>query len=133
LFREMNGRTIMGEGMNRNQVMVYEARQLPIPDPRKITPQQSKRIRLAFEKLLSKSRTASEQELIEIKKELNKAVLSTLGMEERVEELEAIVKELIEIRIQGGGMSTEIMVEDSQPKTIKIKRPVAPTGLDAFL
>jgi len=134
LFRELNGRTIMGEGLNRNQVMVYEAKQIPIPDPRKFTAQQSKRIKSAFEKLLSKSRTVSEQELNEIKRELNKAVLVTLGLEERAEELEKVVKHLVEIRIQGGGIATEIMVEESKPKTIQVKRPTVTKGsLDEFL
>ncbi len=118
LFREMHGRTIMGEGMNRNQVMVHEAKQLPIPDPRKFTKAEANRIAMSFEKLLH-AKSSSEAKMI--KTELNKAVLATIEKEKYANLLEAVVQQLIDIRIKGGGEQKEIMIEKDEPQLIKLK------------
>ena len=135
LFRETDGRTIMGEGMNRNEVQVYEARHMPIPDISKFSKKEAEKIKSIFKKLLLKSRTSSESELLNYKRELNKAVLSTIGMSEYSSTLEEAVKRLIEMRIEGGGMQKEVMLEKEPLHLIKLKgsQVVSTTILDDFM
>lgn len=84
LFREMDGRTIMGEGLNRNQVMVYEARRIPVPDMTKFTKSQSNRIKMKFKKMLN---CESSSDLLKIKNELTRIVLAAMGMEKLIDKL----------------------------------------------
>lgn len=121
LLREMHGRTVMGEALNRNQVMVYEANEIPVPDIRKFSKKELENIRITFKKLLDKSRTASEEEILKLKRKLNEAVLATFGMQDRAEELERAVEELVEIRVKGGGIRKEVMVGKEEKIIIKLK------------
>lgn len=121
LLREMHGRTVMGEALNRNQVMVYEANEILVPDIRKFSKKELENIRTTFKKLLDKSRTASEEEILKLKRKLNEAVLATFGMQDRAEELERAVEELVEIRVKGGGIRKEVMVGKEEKRIIKLK------------
>lgn len=111
LMREMYGRTVGGEGLNRNQVMVWEAEQMPVVDPRTMDSRIARKIMDAFRNLVSKERDADEEQAKALRHELNLAVMSAIGMRDRTEELESEVKKLIEIRIGGGGQSKDTMVE----------------------
>jgi hypothetical protein len=132
LFREMGGRTVMGEGLNRNQVMVYEAKSLPIPDPRKFTKKQSAKIKEAFAELLASN---SNTNLSKIKEKLDQAVLATIGMEKFVGKLEAAVEELINIRIYGGGEQKQGLLEKGGTQVIKLEsaKAISDQSLDNFL
>lgn len=111
LMREMHGRTVGGEGLNRNQIMVWEAEEMPAIDPRRLSEDAKNRISLTFKNLLDKCRTASELELKEMRHELNIAVMCAIGLGGLVNELEAEVQRLIEIRVGGGGAQKDVMVE----------------------
>jgi len=121
LLREMHGRTVMGEALNRNQVMVYEANEIPVPDIRKFSKKELKNINAAFKKLLDKSRTASQEEILKLRRKLNEVVLATLGMQDKAEELEKAVEELIAIRVRGGGIRKDVMVGKEEKRIIKLK------------
>ena len=110
LMREMYGRTVGGEGLNRNQVMVWEADQMPVVDPRIVDLNTAQRVAHAFRKMVEKERNATDAQARIMRHELNIEVMSALGLKDRTDELEAEVKKLIEIRVGGGGQRKDTMV-----------------------
>lgn len=111
VIREMHGREEQGEGMNRNTLTVYEAAAMPILDPRKLSEEQCKAICTAIEEIVRCERKATQEELEELHKALDRAVLAPLGMEDRVDELYEVVQFLVRFREEGGGEWTEVLVE----------------------
>ncbi|MHB2037475.1 MAG: HsdM family class I SAM-dependent methyltransferase, partial [Nitrososphaerales archaeon] len=124
LMREMYGRTVGGEGLNRNQVMVWEANEMPVVDPREIDEKARSRIIRAFNDLVTKCRDSSESKIKEMRHELNLAVMSTVGLESRTKELEEEVSKLIDIRISGGGEKKDTMVESPEEEGQVIATPL---------
>ncbi len=120
LMREMYGRTVGGEGLNRNQVMVWEAEQMPVIDPRQIDPEKAREIVQAFRDLVEKDRDASEERAKSMRRRLNLAVMSALNLGKRTDELETAVKTLIDIRIGGGGQRKDTMVETSGQEAVSV-------------
>jgi len=122
LMRELHGRTVGGEGLNRNQVMVWEANEMPVIDPRKLSKKEKERISDAFKKLIEECRCSNEKETVKLRHDLNLAVMSAIGLEDRTNELEEEVQGLIEIRVGGGGAQKNIMVEhEGEVREIKLK------------
>ncbi len=122
LMREMHGRTVGGEGLNRNQVMVWEANQMPTIDVRQLSEAEKQLIVKTFKKLLQQCRQATTEELNELYHELNASIMATLGIEARTKELETEVENLIDIRVSGGGTQKDTMVEkEGQTKVIQLR------------
>lgn len=124
LMREIDGRVEEGQAMNRNSLMVYEAENLGIPDPRRLSKRQAQRIKSAFNKLLEEERSVDEVESRKLYENLNKAVLALIGIEERVEELRKIVDALLNARIRGGGIYAEVTIgveESARQQIMKMK------------
>lgn len=110
MMREIDGRVEEGQAMNRNSLMVYEAQALKILDPRKLGKNQKERIRAIYCQLIEEERQTDEETINKIRTELNAAVLSPLGMEDRVEELKRTIQALLQARINGGGLYAEVII-----------------------
>ena len=110
--------------MNRNSVMIYEAKNLRILDPRKLSKKETRRIKKAFIKLMKNERKCNENTLKSLRRELNRAVLAPMGMENRAEELEKTIQALLEARVTGGGIHAEVVIgieESERQKIMKLK------------
>jgi hypothetical protein len=116
LMIELRGRWAGGQGMTRARIKVYEAEELPVPDPSVMTEDQKQLIQERFESLMQR-----EDELDEDKRtlgntenerdKLDKAVLATLGMEDRLDELKQSVRKLVAMREKDAGKDTEVLIE----------------------
>ncbi len=115
LTNELLGRRAGGEGMTRLQKTIYETEMLPIPDPRKIDDEDSERIKKGITNLMEKEDDLEEEAPIEAKEtekdELDKAVLGTMGLEDRLDELKQSVEALVQSRDKESGRNTEVLVE----------------------
>ena len=111
LMREMHGRTEQGQGMNRNTLATYEAEELPVPDPRLLDEESVREIEDRFEDLVGREREVGAEEIEELRRELDRAVLDALGMEAEATRLWEAVEGLVEIREAGAGQHTTRMVE----------------------
>jgi hypothetical protein len=119
LMVELRGRWAGGQGMTRARIKVYETEELPIPDPRTMTEDEEERIQDAFEALMEKEDELDEEErnvenTEEERTELDRAVLATLGMEDRVDDLRAAVEEQVALRERDAGERTEVLVNRPQ-------------------
>jgi len=110
LFIEISGRIAKGQALDRITIMVYETKNLRIPDPRKMSIDDKRRISSAFEDILKRERHCDDEERAELQRKLDVAVLKTLGMEDRLEELHNAVESLLQRRIKGGAEQTEVLV-----------------------
>jgi len=81
LFREMHGRTT-GGGMNR--VTVKEARAMPIVNPYKLSKREKEKVKENMKSILDKGKNITQ--------ELEQAVLSPLGLEEKSKKLKSMLK-----------------------------------------
>ncbi|WP_276253583.1 restriction endonuclease subunit M [Halomontanus rarus] len=128
LLREVEGRHAGGEGMTRSRMVLYESQELRIPDPRKISEEESEEIKSALDDLLE-----CEAELdidednedvdpMELKEEerdaLDHAVLSTIGLEHRLDDLKQSVEGLVDLRRAGSGDQTEVLVNRTEEKEV---------------
>lgn len=129
LAREIEGRHAGGQGMTRNRMVLYEAEQLPLPDPRTLTDSEKDRIVSALVELTEREaeleqRTDEEDgpDVLAAKEEqrdaLDRAVLSTLGMEDRLEELKQAVEALVELRREGSGDETTVLVDRTEEREV---------------
>lgn len=121
-MREIEGRVEEGQAMNRNTLMVYEAEALKILDPRKLSLKERKRILRAFTELVENERTVDDEKLKKLCIELNTSVLAPLGIEDRVEELEKIIGNLLLARIKGAGLHSEVIIEVEESERQQIMR-----------
>ena len=115
LMVELRGRWAGGQGMTRARIKVYETEELPVPDPRKMTDDEKDRIVNAFDDLMDKEDELDEEDRTventeEERTELDSAVLATLGMEDRVDDLRNAVEEQIALREQDAGERTAVLV-----------------------
>lgn len=164
LFYEIQGRVYAGQALDRASMMVYEAKQLKILDPRNLSVDSILEIQKAFQDLKKAERklipqstdgaffeidvTASKEEqesrtqYLELQKKLNRAVLGSIGLEDRVEELEAAVRDLILFRRVRGGKEKKVLItgKDELPRrririsgAIPIESPKNNQGLDRFI
>jgi hypothetical protein len=123
LFREIEGWVEQGQGMNRNELTVGEAQDMHVPDPRKFTGDEHDEIKRVMSEWLGQERTASEEEKQEFQEELDRVVLEPMGLEHRIEEIQEAVTEMVEVREQGAGEETEILVgagEEEEDRDIQL-------------
>ena len=120
LMREMHGRTDQGEGMNRNSLMVYEAKRLPVPNPRKMKDSEKEGIKDAFDTLIEAERSAA-MDTQKAKHELDRAVMSAIGMEDRTENVQEAVELLLRVRDKGAGGMTDVLVKSSEKIKTSLK------------
>lgn len=127
MIREMEGREQQGMAMNRNELTVGDAEDMRIPDIRDFSEEEADSIRSAISEWLEEEREASEDEQDEFKQKLDRAVLSAIGfgededgeldeelLDERVEEIQQAVEDLLERREQGAGLETEVLIGDER-------------------
>lgn len=110
LMREVEGRVEQGQGMNRNELTVTEAKRVHVPDPREFSDGERDEIRRVMQGWLDVEREATEEEEAEFREELDRVVLGAMGLEDRVEEIQDAVQSMIEIREQGAGEETSVLV-----------------------
>jgi hypothetical protein len=89
LFIESHGRISGGQAI---RVMVYDMKTLPVVDPRELEEEEKEDIRDAFEAWITDPSNEKYND------ELDEAVLSALGWEERVEEIQDIAERMKDIR-----------------------------------
>jgi hypothetical protein len=115
LMVELRGRWAGGQGMTRARIKVYEAEELPLPDPASMTEDEKIEIRQAFEALMARESELDEDERTventeEERDALDRAVLSTLGMSDRLKELKQAIEGLVAMRERDAGDNTEVLV-----------------------
>lgn len=112
---ELRGRWTGGQGMDRIDLMLYEARQLPLVDPRGIDGGDRKEIIKAFDALVEAERMHGpepDKEAVEEERdELDRAVLSAMAMEDMLDEVRQAVELMITMREKGAGQHTEVLVD----------------------
>jgi hypothetical protein len=81
-----------------------------------------KRILRAFTELVENERTADNETLKKLCRELNTSVLAPLGIEDRAEELEKIIEHLLLARIKGAGLHSEVIIEVEESERQQIIR-----------
>jgi hypothetical protein len=108
--------------MNRNSLMVYEAKNLKILDPRKLSKNQGDRIKRAFNELVKIERGCDQTTREELREELNKAVLAPIGMEKRAEEVRKTIEALLQARVSGGGIYAEVIIGAEQSERQQIMK-----------
>lgn len=134
LAREIEGRHAGGEGMARNRMVLYEAEQLPLPaDPRELNEDECERIKSAFEDLLQREKELNkkmaapddleeELDLLDEKEDkqdaLDRAVLSVMGIEDRLNDIKQAVNALVDLRRKSSGEDTEVLVSRTETKEI---------------
>ena len=127
LAREIEGRHAGGQGMTRSRMVLYEAEQLPLPDPREMTEEEKDRILSAFDDLLAceEELDGMEDEELDLLEEkeaerdvLDKAVLATIGLEDRLDDLKQGVERLVNLRRKGSGEQTEVLVNRTEEKEV---------------
>jgi len=117
--------------MTRNRMVLYEAEQLPIPNPSELSESEQERIREALQDLLDREAEVASQidkegeEEVDVLKakqeerdELDEAVLATIGMEDRVDELKQAVEALVDLRREGSGQETSVLVSRTEEKEV---------------
>jgi len=133
LAREIEGRHAGGQGMTRNRMVLYEAEQLPVPDPREMTDDEKEAIKSALEELLDREAEIAEEleeaddgdeeiDVLEAKEDerdaLDRAVLATVGMGDRVDELKQAVEVLVDLRRESAGKETSVLVDRTEEKQV---------------
>lgn len=115
LFYELRGRVEGGEGMNRTEITGYELEDMPVPDIRQMDESEKDAIRDAFDDLIEREREiGSEVELVHEEAErdaLDRAVLEAIGMGGRVTEIKESLEVVVQLREEGGGENTQVLVE----------------------
>jgi len=132
LMREIEGREEQGQGMNRNELTVQEATELHIPDPRTFSDSEQKEIREVMREWTSQERDISadgeeiadwnnpeniEQSVNEYQERLDRVILRSLGMEDRLEAIQNAVDDMLNARVVGAGEGTTVLVTTSDDET----------------
>jgi type I restriction-modification system DNA methylase subunit len=122
LARELEGRQASGQGMNRSELALYETEQLSIVDPRAVSDEEERRIVSAFENLMEVEDKSDDpdngEEVEKARDELDRAVLSVIDAEGRVDDLKQAAEHLLEMRASEGGVDTEVLVEREQEREV---------------
>lgn len=115
IFIESHGRISGGRAI---RMMVYDVETLPVIDPDKMTDGERERIEDAFDEWIQNPGTDETDE------ELDRAVLDTLGMEDRWEEIQNAAVAMMELRTQS--REVELLVgTDEEEETIDISGVVS--------
>ncbi|CAM3024595.1 hypothetical protein [Halobacterium salinarum] len=114
--------------MTRLQMVKYEAAQIPIPDPKQLSKEEKQRILDALQDLMDREEELVEEGVVEPEEQLEKkedeldaldrAVLSTIGMEDRLDELKKSVEALVDLRREGAGEQTEVLVNRTEEEQV---------------
>ncbi|MFC6723477.1 hypothetical protein ACFQE1_03545 [Halobium palmae] len=115
--------------MTRSRMVLYEAKQILIPDSRELSSEECGAIRSALNRLLEKEEELAESvekgdeldllaEKEDERDELDHAVLSTMGMADRVDELKQSVESLVQLRREGSGEQTTVLVNRTGEKEV---------------
>lgn len=122
LNAELRGRWTGGQGMDRIDLMLYEARTLPLIDPRNLDDDEKERIISAFDALLEaevEHGPDPEKELVEDERdELDTAVLSVMGLAGKLDKVKEAVEAMISMREKSSGENTEVLVERSEEREV---------------
>lgn len=113
LSNELKGRRAGGQGMTRLQTKVYETEQWTVPNPRNIEAGDAESIKRAFDDLMEKEKALEDpsyQNTEDERDALDQAVLETLGMEDRLDELKASIDLMLKMREEGAGELTKVLV-----------------------
>lgn len=111
LFREIEGRVEQGQGMNRNELTVGEAKRMHVPDPRTFSGDERDEIVRVMTEWMDAERSASVDEIELFQDELDRAVLDAMGLEGRTGEIQDAVQEMVEVRERGSGDETAVLVD----------------------
>jgi len=125
LFREIEGRVEQGQGMNRNELTVGEAKRMHVPDPRTFSEEERRKIKQVMNEWIEKEREASDDEEQEFREDLDQAVLEPMGLEDRVDEIQDAVSEMVEMRERGAGDETSVLVDAGEDEEREIRLPGA--------
>lgn len=119
---ELLGRQAGGQGMTRARMKVYEAKQLPLPDPRRMTDAERDRIRDAVDALMERENELGEDASVEAteaeRDTLDEAVLATMRTDVDVSDLKQAAKNLVAVRERGSGEQTEVLVERTEEREV---------------
>lgn len=122
LNAELRGRWTGGQGMDRIDLMLYEARELPILDPREVGKEERERIVDAFDELMERERDMgpdpAKDAVEEERDRLDTAVLGVMGLEDKLEEIKQAVELMIAMREKGAGQHTEVLVDRGEEREI---------------
>lgn len=115
LMCELRGRWSQGQTMSRSEIKVYEAEELPVPELDGITEDERNEIVDAFHELMEREdeledddRTLENTE--DERDQLDRAVLSAMGMEGRLDDLKQAIDLMLTMREREGGQHTEVLV-----------------------
>ncbi|MFT4891208.1 MAG: type I restriction-modification system DNA methylase subunit [Halobacteriales archaeon] len=118
LANELLGRRAGGEGMTRLQTKVYETERWPVPDPRELDEDRREAIRTAFRDLQERELAAEAPTMdaaARERDELDRAVIPALGLdrddETVLEALQRGVRAMVEMRDEGAGERTSVLVD----------------------
>jgi len=114
LFREIEGRVEQGQGMNRNELTVAEAKRMHVPDPRAFTSDERAEIERVMLEWMDAEREANDGETEAFQDELDRAVLRAMGLEDRTGEIQEAVEEMVEVRERGAGDETAVLVDTAE-------------------
>lgn len=123
LMCELRGRWSQGQRMSRSEIKVYEARELPIPDPRTISQEETEEIVSAFRELLEREDALEAEErtvenTADERMQLDRAVLAAMGIEDRFDQLERSIKMMLAMREKEGGEKTEVLVNRPEKREV---------------
>jgi len=106
--------------MTRLQTMVYETEQLLVADPREMTSGEHDQIKTAFTALLDAEHgeETDRKSKEDARDDLDRAVLSVLGLENRLDELKLAVQSMVEARDKGSGQHTQVLIDQPDEKEI---------------
>lgn len=126
LMCELKGRWAEGQGMARSRLMVYETEQLPILNPHSLTEEKKEQIHDRFDALMEREKELGDEASVEKteseRDELDRAVLSAVGMENRLDELKDAVERMVTMREQAAGEATEVLVDrPSETEVIELE------------
>jgi hypothetical protein len=111
-----------GKGMTRSRIKVYETKELPIPDPREMTDSEEAEIREALDQLMDREEELSEDapvEEVEPERDaLDKAVLATMDMTDRLDDLKEAVSALVAMREREAGEETQVLVDRVEEREV---------------
>jgi hypothetical protein len=119
---ELLGRQAGGQGMNRARIKVYEAKRLPLPDPRAMSDDERARIRDALDTLMQRGNELGEDASVEETESerdaLDEAVLAMMDIEHRLDDIKQAVVNLVAARKRGSGEQAKVLVERTQGREI---------------
>ncbi|RBI63826.1 SAM-dependent DNA methyltransferase [halophilic archaeon] len=111
---ELLGRRAGGDGMVRLQQTVYETERVPIPDPRTFDDGERNAVRERVLSLMDAEADADADRATALDR-LDEAVLSTVGMTGRADDVERALSRLVEERRRGAARASGVMLDRDRP------------------